>query len=103
MRGAILFAIFFLVLALVLSRGRTAGRVILGFVLALFLTSLFARSWVQVPAGSVGTIYDPFAGGIQRADLPAGWHFIMPWANLQLWSIRTQEYTMSEKRDEGAV
>ncbi len=103
MRGAILFAIFFLVLALVMWRGRSVGRALAGMFLALLLTSLFARSWVQVPAGFVGTVYNPFAGGIQNVDMSAGWHFIAPWANMQLWSIRTQEYTMSEKREEGAV
>lgn len=105
MRGAILFAIFFLTIALVMLRSKSfaGGRFFGGILLALMLTGAFAHSWVEVPPGHVGTVYDPFAGGIQDVDLSPGWHLIKPWASLQVWSVRTQEYTMSAKREEGAV
>jgi regulator of protease activity HflC (stomatin/prohibitin superfamily) len=105
MREAILFGIAFLIWAAVMARAKkvTPGRAIGAFIAAIFLTMIFARSWVQVPPGQVGTVYDPFGGGIQSVDLGDGWHLIKPWANLQLWTVRTQEYTMSGQHDEGAV
>lgn len=105
MREAILFAILFLLFALMVIRARPLGfgRAVVSFIGALILTALFSRSWVEVPAGMVGTVYDPFAGGIQNLDMGGGWHFIKPWSDMRLWSVRTQEYTMSGKREEGAV
>lgn len=105
MRIAILFALLFIVYALLIVRARplNPGRSIASFIAALIVMAIFSRSWVEVPPGIVGTIYDPFAGGIQNADLGGGWHLIKPWADMRLWSVRTQEYTMSGKREEGAV
>src|SRR5262249_39098931 len=105
MRLAILFAILFLVYAALIIKARPLrpGRSILSFIATLIVTGIFSHSWVEVPPGMVGTVYDPFAGGIQNKDLTGGWHLITPWANMQLWTIRTQEYTMSGKREEGAV
>jgi len=105
MRESILFALFFLTFALLMIRARAhvVLRGIGAFIVSIAITGLFARCWVQVPPGMVGAVYDPFAGGIQNVDLQEGWHLIKPWANMQLWSIRTQEYTMSDRREEGAV
>src|SRR5436309_2492291 len=105
MRGAILFALLFGVVGLLVMRAKplTAGRAIAAFVAGLIVMTLFSHSWVEVPPGMVGTVYDPFAGGIQNTDLGGGWHLIKPWADMQLWSVRTQEYTMSGRREEGAV
>lgn len=105
MRAAILFAFLFIVFALLVLRAKPLkpGRAIAAFVAALIATGVFAHSWVEVPPGMVGTVYNPFAGGILSMDMQGGWHLIAPWSNMQLWSIRTQEYTMSSKREEGAV
>src|ERR1044071_1669624 len=105
MREAILFAMLFVIFALLIIRARPlgVGRAIVSFVVALIITAIFARSWVEVPPGMVGTVYDPFAGGIQRMDLGGGWRLIKPWSDMRLWSVRTQEYTMSGRRDEGAI
>ena len=67
MRGAILFAIFFLTIALIMARAKSfsGGRFFGAILLAAFVAGVFAHSWVEVPAGHVGTVYDPFAGGIQ--------------------------------------
>jgi regulator of protease activity HflC (stomatin/prohibitin superfamily) len=85
------------------AKSPSPGRITAAFLASLVFTMFFSRCWVEVPPGMVGTIYDPFAGGIQKMDLSGGWHLIRPWVNLQLWSVRTQEYTMSGRRDEGAV
>src|SRR5262249_37381818 len=105
MRFAILFAFLFIFYALLVIRARPLkpARSILSFIGALIVTGIFSHSWVEVPPGMVGTVYDPFAGGIQQVDFGGGWHLIKPWADLKLWSVRTQEYTMSGRRDEGAV
>lgn len=105
MREAILFALFVVLIGLLMVRSKAhpVPRAIAAFLVALVVTMVFSHSWVEVPPGMVGTVYDPFAGGIQNADLSGGWHLIKPWSNMQLWSVRTQEYTMSGQRDEGAV
>src|ERR1041385_2055775 len=105
MRGAILFAMVLTIFGLRIlgAKPLQPGRAVGSFLIALIVTVVFSHSWVEVPPGMVGTVYDPFAGGIQQMDLGGGWHLIKPWSDLRLWSVRTQEYTMSGRRDEGAV
>jgi regulator of protease activity HflC (stomatin/prohibitin superfamily) len=105
MREVILFALFFGILAVVALRLRASAgvRTAVALISAVAVTSLLGHSWVEVPPGYVGAVYDPFGGGIQNRDLREGWHLISPWASLQPWIIRTQEYTMSATPDEGAV
>src|SRR6185312_15024607 len=71
---------------------------ILGFV--LFLIGLAAASVVQVGAGEVGVrvLY----GQVQNDVLSSGLHFINPLMDVQKMDIKTQNYTMSAVRDEGA-
>ena len=105
MRIAILIALFFTLFGLFILRAKPLhpGRAIASFFAAFLLAALFSHSWVEVPPGQVGTVYDQFARGIQDSDMAGGWHLIKPWASMELWSVRTQEYTMSGKREEGAV
>jgi hypothetical protein len=103
MRVTILLAIFSIIMALICMRGKGGGRVTVAAIVSLIVTFVIAHMWVEVPPGTVGAVYNPFAGGIQEGDLRGGWHLIAPWANLQLWTVRSQEYTMSGQRDEGAV
>lgn len=45
---------------------------------AIAIVILFASSWVNIPAGYVGVVFDKSAGGVQSGNLKEGWHFRMP-------------------------
>ncbi len=62
---------------------------VLGFIslLVLIFTTI-----ITVPAGYRGVVYDPFAGGVQIGELKEGLHFVAPWREITLFSLRTQAY-----------
>ncbi|MEI6500825.1 MAG: prohibitin family protein [Armatimonadota bacterium] len=78
---------------------RLAGAVLVG--IALWVMG--GRATVTVPGGHVACVYDPARGGIQEYTLPEGLSFIAPWSVPEIFSVRTQEYTMSIAPAEGAV
>ncbi len=107
----VLVAIFSIVLLLfglaivVFGRGefssplKIAGLVItIGAVgiLLLIITTI-------IPAGHVGVIYDPFAGGVQSYQLEEGFHFILPWQEVTQYSLRTMTYNMHEGGDDISI
>ena len=71
---------------------------ILGLLVAL--AGLSSASFVQIDAGEVGvqTLY----GKVQNDVLTSGLHFINPLMEVHKMDIKTQNYTMSAVRDEGA-
>jgi regulator of protease activity HflC (stomatin/prohibitin superfamily) len=71
---------------------------ILGTLMAL--AGLSAASFVQIDAGEVGvqTLY----GKVQNDVLNSGLHFINPLMEVHKMDVKTQNYTMSAVRDEGA-
>lgn len=75
-------------------------RWIILFVLIIwFLSSTF----VFVPAGFVGSLYDR-GTGIQDRVLKEGLNLTIPyWQKVQLFDARLQEYTMTQAPDEGAI
>ena len=102
---------FFLVLGILLL---VAGFVIAGrtdsvrrysrpvqiFGLLMALAGLSSASFVQIDAGEVGvqTLY----GNVQNYVLNSGLHFINPLMEVHKMDVKTQNYTMSAVRDEGA-
>jgi regulator of protease activity HflC (stomatin/prohibitin superfamily) len=102
---------FFLVLGILLL---IAGFVIAGrtdsvrrysrpvqiFGLLMALAGLSSASFVQIDAGEVGvqTLY----GNVQNFVLNSGLHFINPLMEVHKMDVKTQNYTMSAVRDEGA-
>ena len=68
--------------------------------LLLALIGLFSASLVQIGAGECGVkiLY----GNVQNDVLGSGLHFINPLMEVQKMDIKTQNYTMSAVRDEGA-
>jgi regulator of protease activity HflC (stomatin/prohibitin superfamily) len=68
--------------------------------LVLAIIGLLSASIVQIDAGEVGVkiLY----GNVQNDVLGSGLHFINPLMNVQKMDIKTQNYTMSAVRDEGA-
>jgi regulator of protease activity HflC (stomatin/prohibitin superfamily) len=70
---------------------------------ALAIFKLASWSVLVVPAAHVACVYDPAWGGIQDYTLPEGLRFVPPWVRTALFSVQTQEYTMSIAPKEGAV
>jgi regulator of protease activity HflC (stomatin/prohibitin superfamily) len=80
-----------------LKRYSTPLRVV-GILLAL--AGISAASIVQIGAGEVGV--KMLYGRVQNDVLSSGLHFINPLMDVQKMDIKTQNYTMSSVRDEGA-
>jgi regulator of protease activity HflC (stomatin/prohibitin superfamily) len=103
MREVILLLVLCTVAALVVGfrpeRYRPA-RLWTGILAGLLVVLLLSKMWVEVPPGHVGVKFDPFAGGIQERELGEGWSLVLPWQTVQLFNVRTQQYTMSSARDE---
>jgi regulator of protease activity HflC (stomatin/prohibitin superfamily) len=68
--------------------------------LLIALMGLSAASLVQIGAGEVGV--QILFGKVQNDVLNSGLHFINPLVTVQKMDIKTQNYTMSAVRDEGA-
>lgn len=51
---------------------------IVSLAVSLILLFVVASSWVNIPAGYVGVVFDKSAGGVQPENLKEGWHFRMP-------------------------
>lgn len=68
--------------------------------LLIALMGLSAASLVQIGAGEVGV--QILFGKVQNNVLNSGLHFINPLVTVQKMDIKTQNYTMSAVRDEGA-
>jgi regulator of protease activity HflC (stomatin/prohibitin superfamily) len=103
MREAILFLVWCTVAAFIVgprAERYSTGRLLAGIVAGLVVVLLLSRMWVEVPPGHVGVKFDPFAGGIQERELGEGWSLVLPWQTVQLFNVRTQQYTMSSARDE---
>jgi len=75
------------------------GLMIVGLVIFLIILD----GLVSVPAGNVGIIYDR-GRGVLSEELPEGLHLKIPfWQVAYIMDARTQDYTMSVIRGEGAV
>jgi prohibitin 2 len=69
-----------------------------------FLGGAIALSVFLVPAAHVGVLYHPLRGGIQlKTTVPEGISFVSPLTKREVFSVQTQEYTMSGVMNEGAV
>lgn len=73
--------------------------IIIAGVIIWFVSSTF----VFIPAGNVGALYDR-GTGIQNRVLGEGLNLTIPfWQKVQLFDARLQEYTMTAAPDEGAI
>jgi regulator of protease activity HflC (stomatin/prohibitin superfamily) len=68
--------------------------------LLLAIAGISAASIVEIGAGEVGV--KMLYGRVQNDVLGSGLHFINPLMDVQKMDIKTQNYTMSSVRDEGA-
>ena len=97
--GIILVIIGFVLAGRVDSFRRYANPVRWGGLL-LAVIGLFSASLVQIGAGEVGV--QILYGNVQNNVLYSGLHFINPLMEVQKLDVKTQNYTMSAVRDEGA-
>ncbi len=67
-------------------------------VVVLGLAGAFAsRTYVVVPAGHVGVVFNVF-GGVQEAELGEGFHLILPFVQqVTLYDVRQQEITLARE------
>ncbi len=71
------------------------------FILLLFL--IIVKTFVFIPAGFAGVVYDR-GRGVLRSPLREGINMVIPfWQSVYLMDTRLQEYTMSMATDEGAL
>ncbi|HEY4061248.1 MAG TPA: prohibitin family protein [Puia sp.] len=77
----------------------SAGYLRMGGI-ALMLIGLLMASFVQIGTGEVGV--QILYGSVQNNTLPSGLHIINPLVDVQRLDIKTQNYTMSAIRNEGA-
>ena len=70
----------------------------IGFV--ILLIGILSSCIVQIGPGEVGV--QILFGSVQNNTLPSGLHFINPLIDVQRLDIKTENYTMSAVRDEGA-
>ena len=85
------------------SRGYVSlrlGRIVATIIPLVVILMITMMSIAIVPAGSIG-VHDLF-GEVEAGELQAGLHFKHPLANINMMSIKTQEYTMSYAKGEGA-
>lgn len=72
-------------------------------ILAVVILWLLSSTFVFIPAGYVGALYDR-GTGIQNRVLGEGLNLTIPfWQKVQLFDARLQEYTMTAAPDEGAI
>jgi regulator of protease activity HflC (stomatin/prohibitin superfamily) len=85
------------------ARGLTTGVIAL-LVLAILATSIGA-GLVFVEPDAIGLVVTVFGGGgIRPEPLPAGLHWIIPFAErVERYSVRNQTYTMSVASSEGQI
>jgi regulator of protease activity HflC (stomatin/prohibitin superfamily) len=100
----LIFGILLIVLGFAIAKRTDASRpfsVPLRWVgLLLAIIGLFSASLVQIGAGEVGV--QILYGNVQNNVLYSGLHFINPLMEVQKMDVKTQNYTMSAVRDEGA-
>lgn len=82
---------------------RKPGRLALALLLAVAVYPLAKWCVVVIPGAHVACVYDPARGGIQNYTLPEGLRVVPPWVRTRVFSVQTQEYTMSIAPKEGAV
>lgn len=68
--------------------------------LVILLLGLFSACFVQIGTGEVGV--QVLFGSVQNNTLPSGLHLINPLVEVQRLDVKTQNYTMSAVRNEGA-
>jgi len=79
------------------------GRLWGSALIALAVYQIVSHMFIVLPGAHIACVYDPLRGGIQSTTLSEGLRVIPPWVTTQVFSVQTQEYTMSIAQSEGAV
>lgn len=101
--GFVVIGIVLLIAGIVLSRVsdkmRAIGRLITTGSLVLILIGFLSACVVQIDAGQIGV--QKLFGKIKSEVLQSGLHVINPFTDVIIVDIKTQNYTMSGRHDEG--
>ena len=95
----IIIAAFFLAKTIPYFKDRKKSTKVAGFV--IFFVLLMVACVVQVEPGMVGV--QKLFGKVNNNILESGLNFINPLAKVVMFDVRTENYTMSGIRDEGAL
>ncbi|MEQ1823248.1 MAG: prohibitin family protein [Fimbriimonadaceae bacterium] len=106
----IVIGIFLIIIAITIGRAKmpnelanqSGGKALAAIILGMVGVAIVFGSTVKVvQAGTVGVVRT--FGKLNPVPLGEGLHTIVPWATVEVVPIRTEEYTMSGVRGEGAV
>ncbi len=101
----IFLGIFAVVLGASLAKANpnfaTVGKTARYIGLAIILLGISTACFVQIEPGEVGV--KTLFGKIQEGTLTEGLNFVNPLVEVKKFDVRTQNYTMSAVRDEGAM
>jgi len=81
------------------SKAKLITKIVLGLVVLIVVLIILARLIIIVPAGTTG-VYNLF-GRVKDQPYRSGIHLVIPFAKIDLMSIRTEQYTMSIVPTEG--
>jgi regulator of protease activity HflC (stomatin/prohibitin superfamily) len=84
------------------DRNKLIQRVILAVVLLVIL-AVIGNSIVSIPVGHRLVVYNRISGGFEQVRQP-GYAFVLPViTEREMYDVRTMEYTMSGKTEEGRI
>ncbi|MCX6746109.1 MAG: prohibitin family protein [Candidatus Parcubacteria bacterium] len=81
------------------SKAKLITKIVIGLVVLIVVLIILVRLIIIVPAGTTG-VYHLF-GRVKDQPYRSGLHLVIPFAKIDLMSIRTEQYTMSIIPTEG--
>ena len=83
------------------GKAKLITKIVIGLVVLVVVLIFLARLIIIVPAGTTG-VYHLF-GRVKDQPYKSGLHVVIPFAKIDLMSIRTEQYTMSVIPTEGQL
>jgi len=83
------------------NKAKLVTKIVIGLVALIIVLIILVRLIIIVPAGTTG-IYHLF-GRVKDQPYKSGLHLVIPFAKIDLMSIRTEQYTMSIIPSEGEL
>lgn len=83
--------------------GKLLASVFVIIILAVIVLAFGSLFYYVVPAGHIGVVFDPFAGGVQHWEMDEGFNLKLPWQGITPYSVRTMAYNMHRGGDDISV
>jgi regulator of protease activity HflC (stomatin/prohibitin superfamily) len=100
----IILGLLFFIIGIIVGKRVTALSIYARYIriggLVLLFFGVLSACFVQIGTGEIGI--QVLFGSVQRDVLPSGLHIISPLVDVQRLDVKTQNYTMSAIRNEGA-